>query len=512
MITTTASATGDRTQQRRIQFERNRQLLVLTRFGQPLVAVAAWIFALGLWFAGGPVWLLPWAAAMLAVLGVEAWLWLMYRRADAPRRAQPVWEHRFAGACLAAGMLWSAPALLIGSVSPALEIVIAITLVGVSATTLGAMAVSALAFNAYAMPPLVALAAVYASCGGTEHVTLAALAALVAVFLVSAQQTIARRFVQHVRAQLRSEELLERLTAAESALKESLAEHQLLFDLASVGIAEIRDGRIVRSNAQLEAMLGYAADAMLGQEISVLHPPGAKAGHLDELRDPFARGLALERDVQVARSDGSVLWVALACRAVEPGQPHGTLIAVFSDITDRREREAAMQRLAHEDALTGLPNRRLLMNRLRQALARALRHREGIALLLLDLDDFKRINDEHGHEAGDHVLAEIAQRLLDCVRGSDTVSRIGGDEFVVLLDAPTHVDDACRVAAKLVAAVAEPVHLAGRELKVGTSIGIGMAPYDSADADELMRLADAAMYRAKEAGRNVWRLHRDTLA
>jgi len=221
------------------------------------------------------------------------------------------------------------------------------------------------------------------------------------------------------------------------------------------------------------------------------------------------RGLTVERDMQIKRRDGSLLWVALASRAIDPNDAPSGVIVVFTDITDRRERESAMHRLAHEDALTGLPNRRLLEDRLRQALIRARRRGGCVALLLLDLDGFKRINDNHGHEAGDQLLAEVGQRLLGCVRGSDTVSRIGGDEFVVLLDDPIQPDDAGRIAQKLVAATSEPFAFGAHVLRVGASVGVSVAPYDSLDAEVLLRCADEAMYRAKQSGRGAWRHYAD---
>lgn len=496
-------------QQRRVQLERAQQIYSLAVYGQPLGVAAAAVLALGLWLAGGPVWLAGWVGALLAVLAWEARLALRYRASDDASRSDPKWERALAVACLMSGLLWAVPASFIGSVPPTLEIVLAITLVGISTATLGALAVSGAAFLGYVVPPVLALMAAYAVRGGIEHLTLACLFGVYLVFLCVAQRTIAAQFVERVQTQLRNDDLVQRLTEADAALKSSLAEHQLLFDLATVGIAEIRDLRIVRTNAQLEHMLGYAPDAMLGRPVAILYPSDGRYERDTEIREPLARGLTVARDVRVARCDGSLLWVALTGRAVDPEQPGSAVIAVFTDITDRREREAAMHRLAHEDALTGLPNRRLLEDRLRQALARTRRHGGCVALLLIDLDGFKRINDHYGHQAGDEVLAQVARRLLDCVRSVDTVSRIGGDEFVILLDEPAHPADAERVAQTLLGVVAEPILFGVHRLRVGASIGISVAPQDSIDAETLLHCADAAMYRAKQSGRGAWQRYGD---
>ena len=496
-------------QLKRLQLERTQQVYALALYGQPLGVAAAAVLALGLWVSGGPHWLGAWVGALLAVLAWEARIAMRYLKSDAESRSDKKWERALAYACFASGLLWAVLPGFIGSVRPALEIVLVIALVGIGTATLGALAVSTAAFQGYAMPPLLALVAAYALRGGVENWTLACLVAVYIVFLVAAQRAVAAQFIERVMTQLRNDDLVGRLTDADTALKSSLAEHQLLFDLATVGIAEIRDRRIVRTNSQLEQMLGYPADALIGQPVTILYPPDTPHERFSEIRDPIARGLTIERDMQVARRDGSLLWVALTGRAVDPDRAGSPVIAVFSDITDRREREAAMQRLAHEDALTGLPNRRLLEDRLRHALARARRHGGCVAVLLIDLDGFKRINDNHGHEAGDQVLARVAQRLLGCVRANDTVSRIGGDEFVVLLDDPLQTADAERIAQKLVAVVAEPVLFGAHQLRVGASVGISVAPQDSLDAEVLLRCADEAMYRAKESGRGAWRHYAD---
>ena len=183
-------------------------------------------------------------------------------------------------------------------------------------------------------------------------------------------------------------------------------------------------------------------------------------------------------------------------------------IQVFTDISDLKAHEAELDEIAHHDPLTGLPNRRLLCDRLGQAHAQAARGRHGLGVALVDLDGFKPINDSLGHEAGDRVLRTVAERLGHCLRGGDTVARLGGDEFVLVLVNLADTAEAGQVLERVLHAVAQPIVLGDHEVQVSASIGLTVFPDDSADPDTLLRHADEAMYRAKEAGRNAWRLYR----
>ena len=157
---------------------------------------------------------------------------------------------------------------------------------------------------------------------------------------------------------------------------------------------------------------------------------------------------------------------------------------------------------ADHDALTGLPNRNLLKDRTRHAIARAQRNRENFALLFVDLDRFKSVNDDMGHASGDALLVNVAKRLTDCVREEDTVARLGGDEFVVLLCGPTQRRQIDAIANKILHSLRQPFQLGNQSLSLTASIGSGLFPADGKDAESLLGHADAAMYRAKQLGRN----------
>jgi diguanylate cyclase (GGDEF)-like protein/PAS domain S-box-containing protein len=181
-------------------------------------------------------------------------------------------------------------------------------------------------------------------------------------------------------------------------------------------------------------------------------------------------------------------------------------VALLVDVTERKAAEAKIAALASTDALTGLPNRRSLVERLEQAVPLALRRQGMLALLFVDLDGFKGVNDSLGHEAGDRLLVEVARRLQAVVRRSDTVARPGGDEFIVLLIDPGPVEAIIAKAESLIAAIQQPVAVAGAEARVGASIGIALCPDHATTPETLTRKADLAMYEAKRAGKGRWQL------
>jgi diguanylate cyclase (GGDEF)-like protein/PAS domain S-box-containing protein len=208
-------------------------------------------------------------------------------------------------------------------------------------------------------------------------------------------------------------------------------------------------------------------------------------------------------EFKYADSDGALHYISISGRPVF--DEHGALAGyrgVGRDITERRRAEERIETLAFYDALTSLPNRSMFQQRMQHALALARRHQTRLAILFIDLDRFKNINDAMGHEAGDRLLAEVAARLRRCLRDCDTVSRLGGDEFVVLVETLAEPSDAGKIARKILSEIAEPIVLSGHEYQVTASIGISVFPGDGQDQETLMKHADIAMYVAKEQGKN----------
>jgi diguanylate cyclase (GGDEF)-like protein len=184
--------------------------------------------------------------------------------------------------------------------------------------------------------------------------------------------------------------------------------------------------------------------------------------------------------------------------------PDGGMVRTITDVSERKRKEIQIAHMARHDALTNLANRRLLNERIEQALARMRRQHEGFALLCLDLDGFKKVNDTRGHPAGDALLWDVADRLSACVRDTDTVARLGGDEFAILQSATDREEDAETLAQRILEAVGAPYDVDDGRAVIGVSIGIAMAPSDGAKAEELLNAADVALYRAKSAGGNAY--------
>lgn len=269
-----------------------------------------------------------------------------------------------------------------------------------------------------------------------------------------------------------------------------------------------RDGHVIFINPAAEKLLGWRKEELLkrhGHEAFHYKRPDGSPFPRQECpvfkTIQTGRTYRSEEDFMV-RKDGSFLPVTLVSTPLlREGEIVGS-VAAFHDITERRQAMERIQYLAHYDVLTDLPNRRLLEDRLEQALARAKRNHKSLAVMFLDLDRFKQINDTLGHDQGDELLKAVAQRLTASVRQEDTVSRLGGDEFVVVLPEIASAGDAEIVAQKIVEAIRSPLKLATQELHVTTSVGLAIYPQDGEGTVSLMKNADSAMYQAKESGRD----------
>ncbi len=329
---------------------------------------------------------------------------------------------------------------------------------------------------------------------------------------------------------------------AEETTRQLMLQQQAILENASVGILFTQEGGIRHCNARMEQMFGWGPGELIGQSARVFFASDEDYGLFGQEAGPvLLSGNQLDVEWANVRKDGSRLWCRILARAVVPGDASQGTIWTTEDVSARREAQLALMQaheelenrvaertaelaeanlrlqeevaerqqaeervmhLANHDALTGLPNRRLLIDRLGQALALAHRENHQVAVLFMDLDRFKTINDSLGHMTGDALLQNVARRLSETLREGDTVSRLGGDEFVVVLPSLDQPKAAEKVALKLVDALAPPIHLGGQELRVSASIGISLFPEDGRDTETLLRNADSAMYHAKDMGRN----------
>ncbi len=311
-------------------------------------------------------------------------------------------------------------------------------------------------------------------------------------------------------------------------------EYEAVLANASIGIAFTRERKFFLCNPKFAEMFGWQPEELIGQPGELVYTSRESYEALGRIAVPLlSAGKQLDLDWEMRRKDGSTFIGRMIAKAISTGDPRQGTVWIVEDVTeakraresleravaertaelkaanerlgaeigDRRQAEERAQHLAGHDALTGLPNRRLLEDRLTQALALSQRNRNQTAVMFIDLDRFKAINDSLGHAAGDQVLQEVAQRLVKQLRVGDTVCRVGGDEFVVVLQEAKRSTDAAGVAQKIIETLSQPVRAADRDLVVTPSIGIAVFPDDGRDAEALIRNADAAMYHAKESGR-----------
>ena len=304
---------------------------------------------------------------------------------------------------------------------------------------------------------------------------------------------------------------------AEESLQDSEQQLRAVFDNADVGIAMTGlDMQYLRVNDRYCRIVGYTQDELLRMRASDVNLE-ANIPAMQDFRERTLRGHPSSATVekQLVRKDGTYVWASVASSVVRAsdGAPR-YFIAVIQDISESKRAAEALKtseeqfrRLAQYDILTGLPNRALLYDRLDRALSQARREQSMFAVLFIDIDRFKHVNDTLGHAAGDELLKQISQRFSKCIRNEDTVGRLSGDEFAIVLSRLMTPQDAATVATKLVDALNRPFQLQGADLFVTASIGITVYPTDSTDQDALIRNADVAMYRAKDRGRNNYQFY-----
>lgn len=285
-------------------------------------------------------------------------------------------------------------------------------------------------------------------------------------------------------------------------------------ELAAIGISHVdTDGRFIHVNRQLCEMMGYSKEEFLKLTVKqISHPDDEDL--TDEVRNKIHSGEidSFNMEKRYICKDGSAIWVSLTIAVKR--RPDGELshdISVVEDISARKEAEDRVQYLATHDKMTNLPNRLLFSELLNHAIESSIRTKRKIAVLFIDLDRFKHINDSLGHEAGDILLIEMAKRLKQCLRASDVVARLGGDEFVVLLEDISDKSQVSVVARNILGAVIKPMEIMGQECRVTASVGVCMCPDNAEDEQSVMKKADIAMYLAKEKGKNNYQFYSDDI-
>ena len=306
--------------------------------------------------------------------------------------------------------------------------------------------------------------------------------------------------------------LAHQLDQMRSDLRMSFAEQQAILGNIQVGVIFMREGVIQLANHHAEQIFGHAPGTMRGLKTGVICLSDEQFSAMNDRANAafIAVGGRYEDELCLRRLDGSTFWARTRGCLLDPNAPEAGSIWVFEDITERKATEHEINSLAFYDPLTRLPNRRLLLDRLKQALASSVRSGRGCALLFIDLDNFKTLNDTLGHGMGDLLLLEVAQRLATCIREEDTVSRLGGDEFVAVLETLSeNMEEAAAqaeaVGRKILSVLNQTYLLAGEEHHSAASIGITLFNDRQDTVEDLLKRADMAMYQAKAAGRNTLR-------
>lgn len=451
--------------------------------------------------------LLTWYGVLVLVTAARAQVVRRYARLMPGPEAAHRWNSVHVLGTAIAGSVWGATAfVLFPSAAIAHQVFIAFVLAGMSAGSITVLAFRMEACLAFLLPVLLPLIFRYLTLGTTLHMAMGVMTSLFLVGMVIS----ALNFSHSVRTSLilrfdkreLENEIIRRKCAEEAQLLEKVRLQTVLSSIGE-GVALVdADGRIEYLNSVAEKICGCSSCGALRR----------KASEVFESFDPDRHertSTAMEDSLRTARqmTKQTVMMDEGGSRRVieELATPlYGPLgkvvgaVSILRDVTETIQKTEQLVYAADHDPLTGLPNRNLLNSRTQQAIARAQRKHETFALLFLDLDRFKEINDTMGHAAGDALLVNVARRLTDTVREEDTIARLGGDEFVVLLEGPTQASQVDVIVDKIYQTLREPYVLGAQSATVSVSIGASLFPVDGDDPESLLVHADAAMYRAKK--------------
>jgi diguanylate cyclase (GGDEF)-like protein/PAS domain S-box-containing protein len=485
-----------------------------------------------------------WIVALFATAGFRLALWWTRKR-HPQRRTCKQWLRAYLFGCLLVGVAWS---LIVPSIYIANNLTVAVGLsmlmFGVIATAVVVLSIYFQAFVIYVYPQMFTLIGTLLAFGDSGHNILAVATLVYLIMTTLFTRNINRNMLENIHLQVQNSQLIEDLgkevRSRENIIEERTLELQNKNNLLSNEIAVRKqvETALRKSEERFELAMRGANDGVYDWNLKsgqIYYSPRWKnmlGYESHELPDEFAtwkslvdkkgrkRSLLALRDYINGKRDNFHIeykmrhkdghWVDILSRAFLVRDGSGEAIRVVGthvDISEKKRQEAHILKQAHYDGLTGLPNRFLVMDRLAQLLKEASRDRRKVAILFLDLDGFKRVNDTLGHGTGDLLLKQAAKRLKSAVREGDSVCRLGGDEFVVLLRNLVQTADARAVASNLISKFRRPFRLEQRDLVVTASIGIAIYPSDGATSTELLRSADTAMYHSKEQGRSTYNFY-----
>ena len=448
-----------------------------------------------------------------------------------------LWEKRFLAGTVLAGLCWMAigTTLLPDSTRMVQRLSVVMLVVLLMTGAVAYYAPHRFAYKITAFLGLVPLAVTLGTSGDRNQLFLSGMILILATLLPYVHARVHRALVESLTTRRAREELStelaserHRLQQTHDALAEETVERQkaqqsellaaqkLRIHVERTPLAVIewdRQQRITAWNPAAEAIFGFPVHEALGKTLPQLLAPTGERKSVEAMCEEL---MASSEGNKITLTNATRAGRAIHCEWYNTPlvDPHGAVFGFASlvhDVTERLNTERTIHYMAHHDALTGLPNRRLMQDRLNQAIMAARRKQRHVAVLFLDLDRFKVVNDTLGHDTGDFILKDVARRLMTCVREADTVSREGGDEFVVILPDLERPENARVVADKILAELARPVEIGGHEIHITPSIGISQYPNDATDVNQLLKHADNAMYQAKDAGRNTIRFFTNDL-
>ncbi|MGZ3239847.1 MAG: diguanylate cyclase domain-containing protein [Burkholderiaceae bacterium] len=450
-----------------------------------------------------------WYGSLLLVTAARAFVSFRYAKMNCRPEDAKFWNKIYLIGTGLAGCVWGSSALLLFPMnSMAHQVFVAFVLAGMSAGSISVLASRIEIALAFLLPTLLPLFFQYITLRSPLQTAMGVMTLLFFIGTMFSATNFHRAIKSSLNLRFDKQELEAEITKR-NQVEESLYQEKdrLQATLSSIGEGVVMidaEGRINYMNSAAEQLSGWGHHAALNRLASEVFESVDNQNQrtTTAMEDSLRTARQVRKQCVLLCNADRYIVEELATPLYGRHSNAVGAVSVFRDVTEAQQKTDELAYAADHDALTGLPNRNLLNDRTRQAIARAQRKHENFALLFLDLDRFKEVNDRMGHASGDALLIDVAKRLSDCVREEDTIARLGGDEFVVLLDGPAQITQVKAVADKILKALRKPYQLSKQSINVTVSIGSSLYPSDGQSVESLLEHADTAMYRAKKQGRD----------